>query len=156
MANHKSERFEFITSTVGSLLLAHFYALIEHWLNWSEVHKYFSIFPSWRGITAYHYIFMFSLFLLIGGLPFMDDLITSEHRKYIPPAVLWTIGNALLTGLVEDAAYFYLFNTWIKPTNWTAKILGYVIVFEIVIPIWYFTSTILIITIYYAALKLMR
>jgi len=149
MNRYKSE---FIASLIGVLIFAHYFEVIEHWLDWSKVHSSAPLgltnFPDWHGVTAYHYLFAFSLFLLIASLPFLPRLLSGLEKKL--KTALLILGNTLLAGWVADMAYFYLWGTWIEPHNWTCNILGYTEV-GAVIPNWYFLMLPSIVAVYWCA-----
>jgi len=139
---------EYFTSIIGSIILAHFYACLERWISWEKLPEWMKSLPSFRGVNAYHYLFMFSLFMFIGGYPFLDDLFLHLTPRELKKTGVLIIGNIMLTVLVEDAAYFYLYGEWIEPGYWTTKIIGYVDL-GIIIPNWYFILMVLIPLCYY-------
>lgn len=150
------ERLEYLTSIIGSLVLAHYYALFERWFDWAEVQHWFirfARFPAIREVYPYHYLFMAGLFLFIGALPLLDNYILriNQHLKG-SRAVAVTAGNCLLMAVVEDAAYFYLYKTWITPTDWTCQF-GYITFINVIIPNWYFIFVVIIIILYVFGLK---
>lgn len=128
---------EILTSLIGSIVLAHYYALLEHWIDWQKVAEFFDRLPVKGLISAYHYLFMFSLFMFIGGLPLLDDLIFRPSERNLRLSISTAVGNCLLTALVEDMAYYYLYDLTITPASWTSNVIGYVIIYGICVPIWY-------------------
>ena len=129
---------EYFTSIIGSIVLAHYYAILERWISWENLPEWMKSLPSFRGVNAYHYLFMFSLFMFIGGYPFLDDLFLHLTPRELKKTSVLIIGNIMLTVLVEDAAYFYLYQEWIKPGYWTLQICGGVKIGGIILPNWYF------------------
>jgi len=92
---------------------------------------------------------MFILFAFIGSLPLWDDIL---FRRELNLATISLItANALLAGLVEDYAYFYLYGMQITPQNWTAQIIGYIRINGTVIPLWYLLLAPIITILYYYA-----
>lgn len=145
-------KYEYVTSIIGVIIFAHFYAVFEHWFSWESRDPLLSILfrlPKWHGVSAYQYIFMFILFAFIGGLPLWDDIF---FRRELNLATISLItANALLAGLIEDYAYFYLYGMQITPQNWTAQIIGYIRIDGTVIPLWYLLLTPIITILYYYA-----
>jgi len=148
----RQARAEFITSIAGTIVFAHYYALIERMMDWRKVWILFFYFPDWRGLNGYHYVFMASLFLFVGGLPLLDDFFLKlKDERFIKEGLVLVFGNMLCAALVEDAAYWYLFGEWVYPTCWTCQILGYLDVFGYPIPTWYFIFAMMIAACYYYA-----
>ena len=144
---------EYITSIIGSIILAHYYAILERWISWENLPQWMKNLPSFRGVNAYHYLFMFPLFLFIGGYPFLDDLLLHLTPRELKKTSTLILGNIMLTTLIEDAAYFYLYGEWIKPNYWTLQICGGVKILGIIIPNWYFPLAIGIAACYYYVFK---
>jgi len=141
-------RAEYLTSMLGSIFLAHYYALLERWMDFSKVHEWVKYLPIWRGVSAYQYIFMLTLFILIGALPLIDNILFHRNRENWRRDLAMIAGNALLIGLNEDAAYFYLYGEWLKPCRWVTHIVGYLRVGEYAIPNWYFIFALAIVVLY--------
>ena len=144
---------EYFTSIIGSIILAHFYACLERWISWEKLPDWMKNLPSFRGINAYHYLFMFPLFLFIGGYPFLDDLLLHLTPRELKKTSILVLGNIMLTTLIEDAAYFYLYQEWIQENYWTVKIIGGLKIGGLVSPNWYFILIVGISLCYYYVFK---
>jgi len=140
-------KLERVVSIIGSLWLAHFYACLERWMDWRQVHEFFKAFPRIGVVQAYHYLFMPILFLFIGGLPVLDNIIQRRRHRWRRDIILM-IGNMFLTGLVEDASYWYMWGEWIPETAWVAKVIGYIKPFGVVVPTWYIIFAVIIVLSY--------
>lgn len=138
----KHSKREYVTSIVGSFFLAWYYAVLENCLDFAKVHevmrRLFGDLPRLGVLAPYHYIFMFSLFLFVGGLPLLDDIFfKSKELRFLRKSGVLVFGNALFTALVEDIAYFVIARRWIKPYSWTCKIMGYIVLGDVILPTWY-------------------
>jgi len=137
----------YLISILGSIIFAHYFALIEHYTDWSRIF-WIAYFPTWKGVNAWQYIFMFSLFSLIASLPLLPNI----GKKTLGRDLCMIFGNVFLIGLIEDMAYFYLAGISISPSHWNTRIIGWISIVGCVVPNWYFIFTIIIITLYFSAL----
>ena len=129
----KDKIWETVKPSISCIIFAHIYAIIERLYHpWEIINPFLSFLPHIQGyqtkISPYNYLFLPALLLLVSYI---------STRK---PITL-IIANTLLTGLIEDVTYFYLFNDTIKPTNWTSKIMGYITIANQTIPLWYIPTT---------------
>ena len=136
----KDKIWETVKPSIPCIIFAHIYAIIERLYHpWEIINPFLSFLPHIQGyqtkISPYNYLFLPALLLLVSYI---------STRK---PITL-IIANTLLTGLIEDVTYFYLFNDTIKPTNWTSKIMGYITITNHTIPLWYIPTIATILILY--------
>jgi len=144
-------RAGFLSSAIGGTVIAHLYALIERWMDWAEVARFFSALPTWHDVSAYHHIFMVAFFSTVSAMPLAEALLGQRTARL--RALAFLVGNVAMMALLEDMAYFYLFGEAPSPSSWTSNIIGYVPFGPLTIPSWYFPTLAIALISYYLALR---
>jgi len=141
-------RLEKVTSFLGCLVFSLWYGFLEYyyhpWTEWTPLPK-IRIYM----FNEYSLFFMLPVLVFVAFYPFIDDLFSRASPLSKLSTFLWGLGNALLLPLVEDIAYFLPWRIffpapgdpngglWIQPGEWTTRIMGWIEVCGIVIPLWY-------------------
>jgi len=152
-------RLEKLTSLLGSVVFAVWYGFLEYyyhpWTEWTPLPK-----VKLYMFSEYSLFFMLPVIVFVAFYPFIDDLASHAPLTSKLSTLLWCIGNSILLPLVEDIAYFLPWRIfypvpgdpyggkWIQAGEWTTKILGYVTIAGIVIPIWHLITAPAIIALY--------
>ncbi|RZN60753.1 hypothetical protein [Candidatus Methanodesulfokora washburnensis] len=146
------EKRAYEISAIISAIFAVMYAQVELWINWERVFRTISIpFEGVRigeaviPVSLYNLIFTTALYILVAFGP----LIPFMNWK----AFDMGLGNFFLICLLEDVSYFVLAGRMITPSDYTAKMLGYFQIGNVVIPVWYILDLILVVYFYSKALR---
>ncbi|GEM_PF-3768206 len=138
----------FCISFITVVFVSLFYGLMEYaFMDYRRVYNWSKEwFPQvyLRGISPYHFFYMFPLFLYLSLLPAIDLLFRKKKKAFL----FLTIANLSSMVLLEDALFFVwrivcplpddpAAGKWIEEGYWTTKIMGCFKVFGVIIPNWY-------------------
>ena len=159
-------RLEKLTSLLGSLTFAVWYGFLEYyykpWTEWMPLPKI-----RLYMFSEYSLFFMLPVIVFVAFYPFIDDLASKASLNSKLSTLLWGLGNTMLLTLIEDVSYFLPWRIlypipgdpygglWIQPGEWTTKILGYITIMNVVIPVWYLILTPIIASFYLASVALL-
>ena len=150
-----------IITVIASIMLSN----LEYNYIHAEGLPYREVQPPTIGVFYYYHLgAIIPLIGLIAFFPFIYEALGKEKpREYLRMTLALGLASLFLGILLQDSLWFAyrmlapidldpFAHQWIRPSDYTASMTGYVMIFGITVPLWYFTLIPPIIAIYLALL----